>query len=312
MSIIRTVFLGTPEFARAQLEFLSRDEHYEIVGVVTQPDRPAGRHMHLQPSPVKKFALEKGYPVLTPEKMTPEVIEQIASWKAEVAIVVAFGQILPQAFLDLFPKKAVNIHASLLPRWRGAAPIQRAIMAGDKETGVALQVIVKKLDAGDVIGSYSLPITDETDALKLMADMVPLGQKLLHVDLMDYLRGNISPRMQDESAVTYAHKIEKSEARLDLTLSARELFNRIRGLVMGPGSYIMRGGKILKLHKVKLLEAAKVSKPGVVTEIGDDHFVVSCGAGALALYEVQPESSKRMSAKDYMLGHPLKVGDSFE
>src|SRR5690606_12427434 len=205
--IIRTVFLGTPDFARAQLEYLAQDPHYEIVGVVTQPDRPAGRHMHLQPSPVKKFALEKGFKVLTPEKMTPEVIAEVASWRAELAVVVAFGQILPQAFLDLFPKKAVNIHASLLPRWRGAAPIQRAIMAGDKETGVALQVIVKKLDAGDVIGTYRLPITDETDALKLLTDMVPLGQKLLHVDLMDYLRGNISPQPQDDGAVTYAHKI---------------------------------------------------------------------------------------------------------
>nr|AIA17776.1 methionyl-tRNA formyltransferase [uncultured bacterium] len=312
MSIIRAVFLGTPEFARAQLEFLSKDDHYEIVGVVTQPDRPAGRHLHLQPSPVKKFALEKGYKVISPEKITTDVIAEVSALKAEVAVVVAFGQILPQAFLDLFPAKAVNIHASLLPRWRGAAPIQRAIMAGDKETGVVLQVIVKKLDAGDVIGKYSLPISDDTDALKMLSDMVPLGQRLLHVDLMDYMRGHISPRAQDESLVTYAHKIDKAEAKLDLNLPARELFNRLRGLVMGPGSNIVRNGKILKLHKVKLLESVKASKPGVVTAVEADHFVVSCGQGALALYEVQPESSKRMSAKDYMLGHTVKVGDIFE
>jgi methionyl-tRNA formyltransferase len=146
----------------------------------------------------------------------------------------------------------------------------------------------------------------------MLGDMVPLGHRLLHVDLMDYLRGNISPRVQDESLVTYAHKIEKSESKLDLRAPARELFNKLRGLTMGPGSNIARGGKILKLHKVKLLEPAKVSKPGAVIEVAADHFVVACGNGALALYEVQPESRPRMSAKDYMLGHPVKVGDCFE
>ena len=160
-----------------------------MVGVITQPDRPSGRNLKPTPSAVKELALEKNIPVLQPEKVNDfDVLETIKNWKAEAAVVVAFGQILPQKFLDLFPNKVVNVHGSLLPRWRGAAPIQRAIMAGDKETGVSLQVMVKKLDAGDVIGEYKLSISEKINAVELHELLWPLGVQLLNVELMDYLR----------------------------------------------------------------------------------------------------------------------------
>jgi methionyl-tRNA formyltransferase len=309
VSVIRIAFLGTPEFARFHLESLLADAHFEVVGVVTQPDRPSGRHMHLTPSPVKKLALEKGLPVISPESVKDDdVIKHIASWKAEAAVVVAFGQILPQKFLDLYPNKVVNVHGSLLPRWRGAAPIQRAIEAGEEVTGVSLQVMVKKLDAGDVIGSYSHIIKEGTDALQLHDQLMPLGAKLLAIDFMDYLRGHITPVPQDEEAVTYAHKIDKSEARINWAKPAHEILNHMRAMVMGPGSFTEFGGK-----KLKIISAIEVNdvrgEPGRICEVSKDSITVACKSSALKLLEVQPESKVKMKVKDFLLGHKVSVGE---
>jgi methionyl-tRNA formyltransferase len=297
MSKVRILFLGTPEFAAASLKRMIDDDHFDIVAVVSQPDRPAGRKMKLQPSPVKELALANRLKVLTPETVnTQEFRDEVAAMGAESAAVVAFGQILGQKFLDLFPRGCVNVHGSLLPRWRGAAPIQRALMAGDKESGVALQIVVRKLDALEL-----------HDRLKI------LGAELLQVEYMDYLRGNLTPVSQDEAHVTIAPKIEKSEARIDWSSSAADVHNKIRGLQMGPFAFAMREGQPLKLHKTRVVMADSAGKkPGEVVSVEPGRFQIACGQGVLEVLEVQPESRSRQSVADYLRGYPLKTGDRFE
>lgn len=311
MSKIRVCFLGTPEFAVTSLKALLADDHFEIVGVVTQPDRPAGRKLQLTPSPVKTLALEHGLKVVTPEslKKEPEVVEEIRSWGAEVGVVVAFGQILTEDFMGSFPFGCVNVHGSILPRWRGAAPIQRAIEAGDHESGVALQRMVKKLDAGDIIGIRKVRIRPDMHALQLHDELAELGADLLRVELMDYVRGNLAPKPQDESQVTIAKKIDKTESLVDWSTSAKAIDGKIRGFVYGPGTYTILGGKKLKLHRAVPIHGETRAEPGVITAIADDHLSVATGDGVLQLFEVQPESRNRMLVKDFLKGHDLKVGD---
>lgn len=313
MSRIRTVFLGTPDIARHCLEAMLKDPHFEIVGVVTQPDRPAGRKMQLQPSPVKQVALAAGIPVLSPETInTPEITAQIKAFKAETAVVVAFGQILKKAFLELFPDKVVNVHASVLPRWRGAAPIQRALMAGDAETGVCLQVMVKKLDAGAVLGTRRFALTPEMSAIDSYKLCEMHGAKLLEIDLMDYLRGNLTPHPQDESQVTYAHKIDKKESEIDWSKSATEIHNQVRGLAMGPVAQTRTAGKILKIHKTRVAAlSGGQNGAGTAVKSPEKTLIVQCGAGSLELLEVQPESRAKMPIVDYLRGYPVKPGDQF-
>jgi methionyl-tRNA formyltransferase len=313
MSKVRILFLGTPEFAVASLQRLIDDDHFEIVGVVSQPDRPAGRKMQLQPSPVKELALKHGLRVFTPETVnTSEFRDQMATLGAEAAAVVAFGQILGQKFLDLFRRGCVNVHASVLPRWRGAAPIQRAVMAGDQESGVALQTIVRKLDAGPLLGIRRIAIPDEMNAMQLHDELKVLGADLLHIEFMDYLRGNLQPLPQDETQVTIAPKIEKAEARIDWSQPARTVHNRVRGLQMGPFAFTTRAGSPLKIHRTRVVDESKSNSAGVVLSVDASSFVIGCGTGAVEVLEAQPESRARMSAADYMRGYPVKIGDRFE
>jgi methionyl-tRNA formyltransferase len=310
VSRVRALFLGTPEIAKHCLEAMIKDPHFEVVGVVTQPDRPSGRKLEFQPSPVKALAKPLGIPVLTPDSInTPEAMDAIKTLKAEVAVVVAYGQILKQAFLDLYPAKVVNVHASLLPRWRGAAPIQRAVMNGDTETGVCLQVMVKKLDAGPVLGSRTIAITEETTAADVYRQCQELGALLISVDLMDYLRGNLSATPQDPDKVTLAPKIDKAEAEINWQWPARKIHNLVRGLNMGPVAQTRRDGKILKIHKTKPLNG-KAGKPGQIQSAGAS-LIVNCGEGSLELLEVQPESRSRMPVTEYLRGYPVKAGDQF-
>lgn len=313
MSRIRALFLGTPDIARFCLESMIKDPHFEVVGVVTQPDRPAGRKLQLQPSPVAQLANTVGIPVLKPEKVSsPEVLAQIEAFKAEVVVVVAFGQILKQKFLDMFPGKVVNVHASLLPRWRGAAPIQRALMNGDTETGVCLQVMVKKLDAGPVLGARRIPLTPEMNAFDLYKQCEALGAQLIAVDLMDYLRGNLTPEPQDESKVTIAPKIEKSEAEINWSAPAETIHNLVRGLAMGPVAQTQRAGKILKIHRTRVLPGGGASlKPGQAVSASEKSLIVQCGKGSLELLEVQPESRAKMPFGEYLRGYPVQTGDFF-
>jgi len=309
MSRVRIAFMGTPEFAAVALRALLQDSHYEVVGVITQPDRPSGRKLQLTPSPVKILAEQNHIPVLTPESLKKELhyYETVKEWKAEVGVVVAFGQILTQEFLNLFPYGCVNLHGSLLPLWRGAAPIQRAIEAGDVESGVALQKMVKKLDAGDVLGVRKLSIA-HLDAQQLHDELARLGTELLHIEMMDYIRGNLSGLPQDESKVTYAKKIEKSEALLDWNKSAVELHNKVRAFVMGPGTFFQWNGKKFKVHKSAVVNNQR-SAAGVVSEVDAQRICVGTSHGEFCIYEIQPESRNRMTASDFLKAHPLKVGD---
>ncbi|KYG61788.1 methionyl-tRNA formyltransferase [Bdellovibrio bacteriovorus] len=311
MSKVRVCFLGTPEFAVTSLQALLKDEHFEVVGVVTQPDRPAGRKLQLTPSPVKVLAQEHNLKVISPESLKADAaaVAEIASWGAEVGVVVAFGQILTQSFLDSFRFGCVNVHGSVLPRWRGAAPIQRAIEAGDLESGVTLQKMVKKLDAGDIIGIRRVKITPEMNALELHDKLAELGADLLRVELMDYVRGNLAPTPQDESQVTIAKKIEKHESQVDWNLSAKAIDGKIRGFVYGPGVFTLLQGKKLKLHKAIPVSGSVSAEPGSITTINADHLSVATGDGILKIYEVQPESRNRMKVADFLKGHDLKVGD---
>ena len=312
MSRVRVCFLGTPEFAVTSLKGLLKDEHFEVVGVVTQPDRPAGRKLQLTPSPVKVLAQSQGLRVLSPESLRDNqmMMDAIRTWGAEVAVVVAFGQILSEEFLKIFNFGAVNVHASVLPRWRGAAPIQRAIEFGDAESGVTLQKVVKKLDAGAVLGIRRCPIDENITALELQDQMALLGADLLHVELMDYVRGNLAGEIQDESQVTYAKKIDKAESEIQWTQTALQIHNKVRAMTMGPGTFTTYSGKKIKIHKTKVhAGSASGKKPGQVIEASDNSFLIQCGSGILKLLEVQPESKPRMSAADFLKGHGLSEKD---
>jgi methionyl-tRNA formyltransferase len=315
MSRIRACFLGTPGFAEVHLKSLIEDSNFEVVGVVTQPDRPAGRNLQLTPSPVKVLAQKNGIEVLTPEslKREPEAFEKVKSWKAEIAIVVAFGQILTQEFLDSFKYGAVNVHGSLLPRWRGAAPIQRSLEAGETVTGVSLQKMVKKLDAGPVIGERRIPVSEETGATELYSKLAELGCELLKKELVQYIKGEIVPVNQDENLVTIAKKIEKSESLLSWQMPAKTIHDRVRAFDMGPGTYVMIKEKRLKIHKTKLIHSplSEVLLPGEIAKLSSDELIIQTGEGQISLLQVQPESKPRMSIQDYIKTLNLKKGEHF-
>jgi methionyl-tRNA formyltransferase len=268
--------------------------------------------MKLKASPVKELAVKNNIPVFTPEKMKdPASIQKVADWKAEVAVVVAYGQILPRSFLDLFPSRAVNVHASLLPRWRGAAPIQRSLMAGDTETGVALQVVVSKLDAGAVLGIRRMDLDDQIRSDELYEKLKMMGPELLAVELADYIRGQLAPAEQDETKVTIAAKIKKEEGLVDWNKPARQIYNEFRGLYSWPGSWIMRGGKILKIKACSVKNENKKVKPGEVISVSKNSFVVGCGRDQLEINIVQPESKAAMPVSEYLKGHPISAGEKF-
>jgi len=303
--------MGTPEFARHHLQQLYADPHYEVVGVVSQPDRKQGRKLKLTPSPVKQLALEHGTPVITPDKFNKtENFETVVSWRPEVIIVVAYGQIISSKFLKIFDQKVVNVHASLLPQWRGAAPIQRSIIAGDIETGVCLQVMKKKLDAGDVIGERKISISDDLNAIDLHDKLKVLGADLLYVELMDYIRGNLTPIKQDEQFVTYAEKLLKSESLINWKLSAREIHNLIRGMQLGPGTYTLFQGSKIKIHKAKIIDVES-DGPGYVMNSEAGELIIGCGEKALQILTIQPESRSRMETAEFLKGHPINKGEMF-
>lgn len=310
MSEIRVCFLGTPDFAATSLKAVLDDEHFKVVGVVTQPDRPKGRDLKLTASPVKELALKNNLTVLTPEslKKQSEIVDQIKTWKAEVAIVVAFGQILDQTFLDLFPFGCVNVHASLLPRWRGAAPIQRSLEAGDLKSGVCLQKMVLKLDAGDVLGSREVTLDNQINSLELHDQLAVLSAELLKVELMDYIRGNLAAIPQDEKNVTVAKKIDKAESLLDFNQSAVSLHNKTRAFVWGPGVFTHFQKQRLKIHKTKVSTKTYSVSPGTVADVQEKSFFIQTGTTALEVLEVQPESKSKMSAQDFIQRFKIQVG----
>jgi methionyl-tRNA formyltransferase len=317
----KVIFLGTPEFACPTLDVLLEDNvHFEVMAVVTQPDRPAGRDLNLQPSRVKVLVQNylsqrapkgKKLPLLTPEKVNdPEVLKSLAQFGAELAVVVAFGQILSPQFLKLFKFGAVNVHASLLPRWRGAAPIPWTILSDDPITGVSLQKIVPELDAGDILATSQLELDESWDAPKLYAELAKRGADLVRKSIPPFVAGTLKATPQDVSQVTWAKKIKKEQGLIDWTHRAGQICAQMRAFTPWPGVWTTRGGKTLKILRAKAIEFKGTLPPGYLVSQDKFGFVVQCGgATALLITVVQPESRARQPASEYLKGYPFVKGE---
>ena len=306
---MRIVFAGTPEFAVSSLRAAAR--HHEVVAVYTQPDRPAGRGRGLAPSPVKLEAVARGIPVYQPESLKDAAAQQqLRDLQPDLMVVVAYGLILPKAVLAIPTHGCWNVHASLLPRWRGAAPIQRAIQAGDAKTGVCLMQMEAGLDTGPVLLHQELPIAATDTGGQLHDKLAELGAQVLS-DGLGLLRAGIKPiaRPQPEQGVTYAHKLEKAEARLDWAQDADALARTVRAFNPWPIAEATLAGERVRIHGAVALEADHGQAPGTVLAAGRDGIDIACGQGALRLRVLQREGGKAITAADYLNARrDLRVG----
>ncbi len=307
MTALRLAFMGTPDFAIPTLSELVAAGH-DIVAVYTQPPRPAGRGYDVKPSPVHQFADQLNLPVRHPSSLKGSAEQQeFIELELDAAIIAAYGLILPKAILDAPRWGCLNVHASLLPRWRGAAPIQRAIMAGDAATGITIMQMDEGLDTGDIFLAEQILITGETTAGSLHDELARLGADLLPRALAALSRGSLVSTPQIEADATYAKKINKSESRIDWKRPAREVDCLIRGLAPSPGAWF-EIETVGKRTRVKVLRAQPVDRPGTPGTLVDDALTVACGTGALALVSLQREGKKIMTADEFVRGLSLPVG----
>ncbi len=304
----RTVFMGTPDFSVPPLQSLHKSGH-EVLLVVTQPDRPKGRGRKMLPPPVKECALSLGYEVIQPESVrTPEFIQRIVELKPDIFVVVAFGQILPQNLLDIPRIAAVNIHASILPRYRGAAPIQRAVINGEKETGVTTMRMDAGMDTGDIILMEKTEIFSEDTSASLHDRLSVMGAELMLKTLEKFRSGEILPIPQNHADATYADMLKKSDGLIDWRKTACELDCLIRGTNPWPGAFCFYGEKRLRIWKAKKISENTGSAPGTVLEGFPNELRVAAGDGALFIEEIQGESGKRMTVRDFMRGFRISAG----
>ena len=305
---MRIVFMGTPDFAVPCLQRLLEDGH-EVPAVFTQPDKPVGRHAVLTPPPVKQLALSHGIPVYQPTKMRDGTVAALLRELApDCLVVVAYGRILPQEILDVPPRGCVNIHGSLLPRYRGAAPIQWSVIRGETVTGVTSMFMDAGMDTGDIIDTLTTPIGENETAGELFERLAPLGARLLSTTLAAIADGTVTRRPQNDAEATMAPMLEKAMGRLDLTRPAQELHNQVRGMNPWPGAFCTAGGKTLKIHETRV--TAGSGAPG--TLLCADPVTVACGEGALQLVTVQPEGKPRMAAEAWLRGARLPQGARLE
>ena len=308
---MKVLFMGTPDFAVPTLEALVKGG-YDVIGAVTQPDKPKGRGYQLMPPPVKVYALENNIPVYQPATLRgEEFAEQLASLAPEVIVVVAYGKILPVNVLDYPKYGCVNVHGSLLPEYRGAAPMQRAIIDGKTETGITTMLMAAGLDTGDMLLKESVAIGEDDNFEDIHDRLASVGAELLIKTLEGLEAGEITPEAQDDSRSTYAAKIEKSDCAIDFSLDAKVIHDKIRGLSPIPLSFTHTpDGKLLKIAKSRLADADKTPKclPGTVIEVGED-IKVACGKGVISLLTVLPEGKGRMSAADFVRGRKIAAGD---
>jgi methionyl-tRNA formyltransferase len=312
--MVKAVFFGTAEIACPSLEALAESGFAKVAAVVSQPDRPKGRDLKLQPTPVKALALKLEIPVLQPERARNEgFLAELRALTPDVIVVMAYGQILPPALLEIPPHGCVNIHTSILPRYRGAAPIQWALLNGDLETGVTLMKMDAGMDTGPVIAFARTPIDAEDNAETVHDRLALLGASLLVENLPGYLDGSIKLVPQPAGA-THARKITKEDGRLNWNESAEALWNRVRALTPWPGTlaFLPAEPKPLMLKVWKAKPTSGAGAPGEILAIDKEGIRVACGSGALELLEVQREGGKRLPARDFVLGCPIRVGQRLE
>lgn len=303
--------MGTPAFSAPILRMLV-EEGYDVVSVVTQPDRPVGRKKVMTPTPVKEEALRLGLPVYQPEKLkNPEELQHVLDLSPDLIITAAFGQILPSAVLEAPKLGAINVHASLLPEYRGGAPIHQAIIDGKQETGVTIMYMVDRLDAGDIISQRAIPIGREDHTGGMFEKLSVVGMELLRETLPSIIEGTNPRTPQDEKGVTYARNISREQERIDWSKPAEAIYNQVRGLHPWPVAFTTFNGQNMKIWWAEPASSSKSGRPGEVLELTDTAILVQTGEGALAITDLQPAGKKRMSAADYLKGPKIQAGDYF-
>jgi len=311
---MRVLFWGTPDFAVKSLKALIESNH-QVVGVITQPDKPRGRGQKIQPTPVKEEALKHNIPVFQPEKIknNQEFLETVKKLNPDISVVVAYGKILPEEIINIPKYKTINVHASLLPEYRGAAPIQRAIMEGKDKTGVCIMEIIKELDAGDVYACREVEITEDDDIISLHDKLAGEGARLL-IEVLDKIeKGEIDKKPQNHEKATYAKPIEKSEGKIDFSRSAKEIFNQIRALKVWPKAYAKFRDEEVKILDAKIVECNVNALPGEIIKADEkEGIVVKAGNGCLLLKLIQFPNSKPITTQDAIRGYKIKVGERFE
>ena len=302
--------MGTAPLACASLQTLAETPEFRVLGVVTQPDRPKGRELKFQPSAVKELALRLGLPVLQPERAREAAfLEQLRALAPELIVVAAYGQILPKALLDLPRFGCLNVHTSLLPKYRGAAPIQWAILNDEPQSGVTIMQMDVGLDTGPILAQQPTPIEPQDNAQSLHDRLATLGAELLARTIPDYISGKLTPRPQPLEGASHAPKIKKEDGRLDWQQPARTLWNRVRGLVPWPGAFTFLPGPqplLLKLWQTEVLE--RCGPPGEVLSADKTGLVVGCGQGSLRIVLLQREGGRRLNVEQFLAGHPLRPG----
>ncbi|MEK7781024.1 MAG: methionyl-tRNA formyltransferase [Verrucomicrobiota bacterium] len=315
MAALRIIFMGTPELAAVSLAALLREPSFQTIAVVTQPDRPKGRDLKLQPSPVKQLALAAGVPVLQPLKAREEsFIAELRTLQPEIIAVAAFGQILPKSILELPRFGCLNVHTSLLPKYRGASPIQSAILNGDAETGVTIMKMDVGLDTGDILTQRATPIQDADNAATLHDRLAQLGAELLVQTIPGYAAGKIQPQRQQHELATHVAKIKKEDGRIDWTQPARGIWDRIRAFTPWPGAFTFLPGQPQPVL-LKIWQAEVVSQNGAAGKVlsaDKTGIVIGCGEGLLRVTNLQREGGRRMNAAEFLAGHPLPVGLSLD
>jgi len=303
---MRVVFMGTPDIAATCLKRILSD-NFDVVGVYTQPDRPKGRGMKLVASPVKEVAIANDIPVFQPENFREEeTVQQLRDLQPDVVAVVAYGRILPQKVLDIAPKGFINIHASLLPQYRGSAPYQWAVLDGLEETGVTAMYLCREMDAGDMIACKKTPIGPDETAGELLDKLADLGAELLSETLTAVENGTACRTCQDSSKATYAPMLDKTMCPIDFTKTAAQIHNQVRGLNPWPIATAEIGGKNFKVYATAIVKNTDNAPAGKILGLTKTGLQIACGEGAIEIRVLQAEGGKRMAAPDYFRGHPLE------
>jgi methionyl-tRNA formyltransferase len=302
------VFMGTPQIAAATLESLlgSTDR---VVGVVTRPDRPSGRGQKPAPSPVRKLAGAHGVPVIAPEKIrAPEVLETLRLWRPQIIVVVAYGRILPKTILDLAPYGCLNVHYSLLPKYRGAAPAAWTIINGEEQGGVTTMKLVEKMDAGAIYLQEAVPLAPDETSGSLQKKLTPIGCRVLAETIRGLKEGSLLAREQDESQMSLAPMLKKEDGRIDWRRPAVEIERRVRGLDPWPGSFTYLQGSLLKVHRTVIISENRSGEPGEIVRADSGGFWVATSAGVIGLKEVQLENKKKLAALEFLRGARVATG----